>query len=162
LRRAGADQRVQLVDEQHDVAARADLLQDLLEPLLEVAPVPRAGHERAEVERVDLLALQRFWDVALHDLLRESLHDRGLANARVAHEHRVALGPAREALHDALDLLLAPLDRVELGLASELREVAPELVEHHGTLGRLLAGLSLALAAGVPGQELDDLLADPV
>src|SRR5437870_3958986 len=65
LGRAGADQRVQLVDEQHDVAAGADLLQDLLQALLEVAPVARAGHQRAQVQRVDLLALEGLGDVAL-------------------------------------------------------------------------------------------------
>ena len=55
--RAGAHERVQLVDEQDDVAAGADLLEHLLEALLEVAAVAGAGDERAEVERVELLAL---------------------------------------------------------------------------------------------------------
>src|SRR5205823_9869115 len=54
LGRAGADERVQLVDEQDDVAAGADLLQDLLEALLEVAAVAGAGDERAEVEGVEI------------------------------------------------------------------------------------------------------------
>ena len=44
------DERVQLVDEQDDVAAGADLLEDLLQPLLEVTAVAAAGDERAEVE----------------------------------------------------------------------------------------------------------------
>ena len=39
LGRARTDEGVQLVDEQDDVAAGADLLQDLLEALFEVAPV---------------------------------------------------------------------------------------------------------------------------
>ena len=42
LRRARADQRVQLVDEQDDVAAGPDLLEHLLQPLLEVTAVPGA------------------------------------------------------------------------------------------------------------------------
>ena len=46
----GTDQRVQLVDEQDDVAAGADLLEDLLQALLEVTAVAAAGDERAEVE----------------------------------------------------------------------------------------------------------------
>ena len=50
------DERVQLVDEQDDVAAGADLLQHLLQALLEVTAVAGAGDERAEVERVELLA----------------------------------------------------------------------------------------------------------
>jgi hypothetical protein len=47
---AGADEGVQLVDEQDDVAAGPDLLQDLLQPLLEVTAVAAAGDERAEVQ----------------------------------------------------------------------------------------------------------------
>ena len=54
---AGTDEGVDLVDEQDDVAAGLDLLEDLLEALLEVAAVARAGDERAEVERVELLVL---------------------------------------------------------------------------------------------------------
>ena len=42
-------QGVDLVDEQDDVAAGADLLEDLLQPLLEVTAVTAAGDERAEV-----------------------------------------------------------------------------------------------------------------
>ena len=52
---AGTDERVDLVDEQHDVAAGLDLLEHLLEALLEVAAVAAAGDERAEVEGVELL-----------------------------------------------------------------------------------------------------------
>ena len=49
--RARTDERVQLVDEQDDVAARADLLQHLLEALLEVAAVagPATSAPRSSV-----------------------------------------------------------------------------------------------------------------
>src|SRR5207248_5662886 len=57
LGRAGADEVVELVDEQDDVAALLDLLHDLLQPLLELAAVFRTGDEGGEVEGVDLLAL---------------------------------------------------------------------------------------------------------
>ena len=50
LGRAGTDEGVDLVDEQHDVAAGADLLEHLLQALLEVTAVARAGDQRAEVE----------------------------------------------------------------------------------------------------------------
>ena len=59
LGRAGADEGVDLVDEQHDVAAGADLLEHLLEALLEVTAIAAAGHQRTEVEGVDLLVLER-------------------------------------------------------------------------------------------------------
>ena len=51
LGRARADERVQLVDEQDRVVGVAELLDDLLEALLELAAVLRAGDERADVER---------------------------------------------------------------------------------------------------------------
>ena len=92
--RAGTDERVQLVDEEDDVAAGADLLQHLLEALLEVAAVARAGDERAEVERVELLAVERLGHVAADDVGGEALDDRGLADAGLADEHRVVLGAA--------------------------------------------------------------------
>ena len=165
LGRAGAHQRVQLVDEQHDVAAGLDLLQHLLEALLEVTAVARTGDERAEVERVDLLALERLGHLALDDVLGEALDDGGLADAGLADQHRVVLGAAGQHLHDPLDLLLAPDDGVELALARELGEVATELVEHHGALAAALAlaaGRGLALAAGVAGEQLDHGLTDAV
>ena len=162
---AGADERVQLVDEQDDVAAGLDLLQHLLQALLEVAAVAGAGDQGAEVERVDLLALERLGHLAAHDVLREALDDGGLADAGLADQHRVVLGAAAQHLHDPLDLLLAADHRVELAVARELGEVPAELVEDHGALLALArgpAGGALALAAGVARQQLDHGLTDAV
>src|SRR5213075_654126 len=44
----GTDEGVDLIDEQDDVAAGADLLEDLLEALFEVTAVTGAGHEGPE------------------------------------------------------------------------------------------------------------------
>ena len=99
LGRAGADDRVQLVDEQQDPAlAGLDLLQHRLQPLLELAAVLRAGDQRAHVEREDRLVLEPLGHVAADDPLREALDDRGLADARVADQHRVVLRLARQDL----------------------------------------------------------------
>ena len=137
---AGADEVVQLVDEQDDVAALGDLLHHLLQALLELAAVLRAGDERRQVERVDLLVLQQLGHVGRGDALREPLDDGGLADAGLADQHGVVLRAPREDLHDPLDLGLAPHARVELAFGGELGQVAPELVEQ-------LRGL-LALAPG--------------
>ena len=48
------------------------------------------------------------------DALGEAFDDRGLADARLADQHRVVLGPPAEDLDDAADLLVAADDRVEL------------------------------------------------
>ena len=137
---AGADQCVQLVDEQDDVASGPNLLQDLLEPLLEVAPIPAARHQRPEVERVELLAGERFGDVVGHDALGQTLHDGGFAHAGLPDQHRVVLGAARQNLHHPLDLFLATDDRVEFVITSQRRQIAAELVEHRRT-GRRVRGL---------------------
>ncbi len=164
LGRTGADEGVQLVDEQHDVAAGLDLLEHLLQALLEVTAVAGAGDQRAEVEAVDLLVLERLGHVAAHDRLGQALHAGGLADTRLADEDGVVLGAARQHLHDALDLLLAPDDRVELALAGGLGVVAAELVEHQRRGRRALLGCpgGRGLLALEAGEQLDDLLADPV
>src|SRR5439155_25098030 len=51
---AGADEVMELVDEEDDVAALGDLLHHLLEALLELAAVLGTGDQGCEVERVDL------------------------------------------------------------------------------------------------------------
>ena len=139
LGRAGADEVVQLVDEQDDVAALGDLLHHLLQALLELTAVLRAGDERGEVERVDLLVLQDVGHLVRADPRGEAFDDGGLADARLADQDRVVLRAAREDLHHALDLGLASDHRVELAFGGELRQVAPELVEQLRAL-RLLAG----------------------
>src|SRR5581483_238574 len=127
--------------------------------------------ERAEVEGVDLLVLERLRDVALDDVLGQALDDGGLADARLPDEDRVVLRTPRQHLHHALDLLLATDDRVELALARVLGQVATELVEHQARGGILLGGTTrrglLTLAVGAflaleSGEQLDDLLAHAV
>jgi hypothetical protein len=163
---------VDLVDEQDDVAAGLDLLQHLLEALLEVAAVARAGDQGPEVEGVELLVVQGLGHAVGGDRLGKALDDGGLADTGLADQHRVVLGAAAEHLHDALGLALAPDDRVELLLACQLGEVPAELVEHERARRGLLAGaagggaglLAAALGAtraGVAREQLDDLLADP-
>src|SRR3954449_9543520 len=164
LRGTCTDEGVDLVDEQDDVAAGADLLEDLLQPLLEVTAVAGTGDERAEVQRVELLVLQRLGDLALYDGLGPALDHGGLADTGLADEDGVVLGAPRQDLHDPLDLLGPPDHRVELGVARGLGQVAAELVEDQGGRGRALgraAGRGRLLAL-VTRQQLDDLLADAV
>ena len=170
---AGPDQGVDLVDEQDDVAAGPDLLQHLLEALLEVAAVAGPGDEGAEVEGVEVLALQSLRHIPRHDALGQTLDDGGLADPGLADEDGVVLGAARQDLHDPLDLALAPDDGIQLVVAGQLGVVAAELIEHGGARAGFAAaaaptrgGAHLAAAAGLlatgPREELDDGLADLV
>ena len=137
LGRAGPDERVQLVDEQDRVVRVAQLLDDLLEPLLELAAVLGAGHQRADVEGEHSLVEQRLRHVAGDDPVRQTLGDRRLADARLADQGRVVLRPARQDLDDPLDLLLAADDRIQLAGPGRVGEVDPELVHSRSLAGPL-------------------------
>ena len=155
----GTDEGVDLVDEQHDVAAGFDLLEHLLQAFLEIAAVAGTGDQGTQVEGVDLLVAQGLGHVAADDGLAEALDDGGLADARFADQHRVVLGATAEHRHDALDLADTADHRVEPVLARRLGEVAAELVEHLRA-GFLRPGLRGArhgrLLTLVSGQQLDD------
>ena len=144
---ARPDDRVQLVDEQDDPALGVlDLLEDGLEPLLELAPELGPGDERAEIERDDPLVLEPLGHVAADDPLGEPLGDGRLADARLADEDRVVLRPARQDLDDPPDLVVAADDRVELAGARLGGQVAAVLLERGvGALG-VLRGDPLAAA----------------
>ncbi len=101
------------------------------------------------------LVLERLGHVAAHDALGDALDDGRLADARLADEHRVVLGAAREHLHHAADLLVAADDRVDLALAGELGEVAAVLLERLELPLGILVGDALAAAhAGERREEL--------
>ena len=140
-----------------------DLLQHGLQPLLELAAVLGAGDHRAEVERDEALVLQALGHVAVDDAPGEALDDGGLADARLADEHRVVLRAARQHLDDAADLVVAADDRVELALAGRLGEVAAVLLERLELLLGVLARDAVAAAhLAQRGEQLLALDAEPV
>ena len=139
--------RMQLVDEQDDLALGVlDLLQNRLEAFLELAAVLGAGDQRAQVERDDLLVLERLRHVAADDALGQTLGDGRLADARLADQDRVVLGAAGQDLDDAADLLVAADDRIELARPSLGREVAAVLLEGLVRGFRVRAGYALGSA----------------
>ena len=130
LGRTGADDRVELVNEQDDApVGLLDLLEHALESVLELATVLGTRHERGHVELDDVLVLDGRGNVARHDALGEALDDGGLADAGLADEHGVVLGAAREHLDGAANLLHAAYHGVELALAGEVGHVATVLLE---------------------------------
>ena len=147
VRLAGADQRVHLVDEQDDAAfGGGHLLQHGLQPLLEFAAIFRAGDQRAEIEREQLLVLQALRHVAVDDAQRKPLDDRGLADAGFADQHGIVLGAPGQHLDGAPDLLVAADHRIELAVARRLGQVAGIFLQRViGVLGgRGVRGAALA------------------
>ena len=106
------------------------------------------------------LSMQRLRHVAGDDALRQALGDGRLADARLADQGRVVLGPAAEDLDDPLDLLLAADDRVDLAGARPRRSGRCPAGRWSGSCWRAWSprpGRARRL-----GQDVDDLVADLV
>ncbi len=141
-----------LVDEGDDPAVRLlDLLQHALEAFLEFATVFRTGHHGSQVERDELLVLQRRGHVACDDALGEAFDDGGLADAGLADQHRVVLGAAGQDLDDAADLLIASDHRVEFAVLGGGGQVGGILLQRLVGAFRVRTGDLRAAADGRHG-----------
>ena len=94
-----------------------DLLHHLLQALLEIAAIARAGEQRAHVEREYRRARENLRYLVAHDLARQPFGDRRLADAGIAHEQRIVLLPAAQHLDRALHLGLAADQRIDAAVA---------------------------------------------
>ena len=132
---------MQLVDEQDDLALGVlDLLEDGLEPLLELAAELGAGDERAEVERDDALVLEALGDVAADDPLGEALGDGRLADAGLADQDRVVLGPAADRTWMTRRISSSrPMTGSSLPARASVGQVAAVLLERRVGALRVLA-----------------------
>ena len=133
--RARAHQRVQFVDEDDGVLVLHQLLHDCLEPLFKLAAVFRPRHDQTQVQRQNPFIGQKRRHVAIGDPLRESFHNRSLAHARLADQHRVVLRPPAQNLHHPLQLVVPPDQRIQLPVRRRLRQVATELRQQRALLG---------------------------
>ena len=145
---AGADHGVDLVDEQDRAGIGLKLLDDLLEPFLEVAAVARAGKQRSHVERKDRRIAENIRYLAVDDAARQTLRDRGFADAGLTDEQGVVLLPPAEHLDGAADLGVAADQRIDLALARLLVEVDAISFERIALLLRLVAVLRIGLLVG--------------
>ena len=75
------------------------------------------------------LFAQRRWDAPRYNTLREAFHDRRLADAGFADEHRVVLAAPRKNRDDAFDLVVATDDRIEFAAAREVGKVARKILQ---------------------------------
>jgi hypothetical protein len=124
--RPGTDDGVDLVDEQDRVALPLELCEHRLEALLEVAAILGPGDQTAEVQRVDHGVAQDLRNLGVHDLLGQAFGNGGLAHTGLADEQRIVLAPPAEDLDGALDLEVAPDQRIDPALASHLVEIGGE------------------------------------
>ncbi len=142
-RAAGTNDGVNLVDEDNEVVALLNLLQQRLDALLKLSAVFRAGHEARHVEADDALAEEHGRALALCDELCQSFHDGTLAHAGLADEDGVVLLAAAQYLQDALNLALTPHDGVQLVFDGSRCQVGREVVQHGRLALLFLCGLRL-------------------
>ena len=119
-----------LVYEEYEVFIRFKLVYRGLQPLLELAPVLGACDHGAEVKRNYPCGSQPARHAAGDDPLSKPLDYGRFANARLADEHGVVLGPAAEGRQYALDFRLAADDWVERAFFGKRREVLRIGVQH--------------------------------
>ena len=130
-RRPGADQRVDLVDEENRAGLLLERRQHLLHALLEVAAITRAGDQRAEIERVDRRGLQARRHTVLGDAQRQPFRERRLPHPGFADQQRVVLAAPAQHLDHAIELGRAADQRIDLaapGLGHQLDGVGLERV----------------------------------
>ncbi len=130
------------INEEDDFpVALGDLVDDCLQALLKLTLVFRSGHQRAHVERENLLCPQVFRHVSAHYSLGQPLGDRCLSGSRLADEHRVVLGASAQDLQYTANLVVASDHRVELAASRAFVEVDGILVER-------IIGVFCALVCG--------------
>ena len=138
------------VNKQDAVGLVLQRLQDALEALLEVTPVLGARQQGAHVERINLRLGQNFRHIFLRDAPGQTLGNRRLSYAGLAHQQRVVLAAAAQNLNNALDLVVAANQRVNLAFLGQLVEVDGVLLQWRSflvllatffVLGSALAGL---------------------
>src|SRR5713226_7415536 len=115
FRRACSHQGVQLVDEEDDLTfGFGDFFQYSLQPVFKFAAEFRSRYQRRQVQGNQTLGLQHVRHIAGNDPLRQAFNNRGLPHARFADQHRVVFRAARQDLHYAANLFVAPDNWVEL------------------------------------------------
>ena len=91
---------------------------------------------------------------------RQTLDDRGLADARLADEDGIVLGAPRQHLDRAADFLVAADDRIELAGLGRLGEIAGIFLQRViGIFGRRIVGR--AALAEVFDRGIEQLRGDP-
>ena len=145
---AGADDRVQLVDEEDHVAgvgctSRSTALSRSSNSPRNFVPATSAPMSSA----ITPLVLQAFGHVGVDDPQGQPFGDGRLAHARLADQHGVVLRAAREDLDHAADFLVAADHRIELALPGPLDQVDAVAFAGPGTCPRAFWSVDPGAAA---------------
>ena len=124
-----AHQGVELVHEDDELGRLLKLLDDRLQPLLELAPIFGAGDHQRDIEGHDPPVGEEDRALAGGDPAGEAFHDRGLPDARLADEDGIVLGAAAEDLDHPVQFGPAADEGIERPVGGRLGEIPGELGE---------------------------------
>ena len=128
---------MQLVDEDDGVLIFHQLFHDGLQALFKLAAILRPRDDQGQIQGQDALVGQERRHVAVGDPLGQAFDDGGLADARLADQHRIVLRAAAQDLDHALQLVVAADERIEQAVHGGLRQIAAELAEQRTFLGAI-------------------------
>ena len=127
---AGANDGVNLVNEEDVILGFLQLSNNLLHAVLKLTAILRSCYQTCQVKCPDLLSAQDVRDVAGCNELSQALNNGGLTNAGIAQDKWVVLLAAGKNLHDTLNLAVTTNDRVKLFICGKLSKVAAKLLQH--------------------------------
>ena len=135
------------IDEEYGARLLLEFVEEHLEALLEVSTVLRAGQQGAQVEQVHDAVSDHLRHIGIHDALRQTLGDGGLAHARLADQERIVLAAATEDLDDALQFVFPTHQGIDGTCAGKIVQVAGESLQRALRLA-LASTLNTAMVLG--------------
>ena len=129
FRAAGADDRMNFVNEQQDIAGLVQLVQHVFHPLLKFAPVLGARHHAADIQAQHPLAQQHFRHIPLGNPLRQAFRHRAFAHSRFPDQHRIVLRPADQNLNNPLNLVFPADHRIQFIFLRRGRQIPAEFIQ---------------------------------
>ena len=127
---AGANDGVNLVNEEDVILGFLQLSNNLLHAVLKLTAILRTSYQTCQVERPNLLTAQNVRNVAGSNELSQALNNSSLTNAGISQDKWVVLLAAGKNLHDTLNLAVTANDRVKFFICSKLSKVAAKLLQH--------------------------------
>ena len=109
-----ADDGVHLIDKQDDIAAAADLEQNIAHTLFKFASVFRARKQIRHIEAVEFFSAQRLRHIAAGKALRQRFDNSSLADAGLSDKRGIIFAAAAEHLHQLGKFRLAADDGIHL------------------------------------------------
>ena len=121
---AGADHRVDLVNKDNrPTLVFGDIGENAFETLFKFAAVLRPREQSRQIKRQHALVLETIGHRPIDDALRQTLDNRGLANAGFANQYWIIFCAPLQDLNRAPDFVVAPNHWVEFALTRPLGEV---------------------------------------